>query len=263
MKLGVIGVGNMGAAIIKGYIAGGASPSDIWIYQRSADKKAAFAAETGVNPCDSVEELADACDAVMIAVKPAQVRDVMAQIKEKLADKLVISIAAGLTVEQLTEAGGVKVVRVMPNTPSQIGCGMSALCRSENVSDEEFAEVLRIFESVGKAAEVAEKLMDAVTGVSGSGPAYVYLFIEALADGGVLAGLPRAMAIEFAAQTVLGAAKMVLETGEHPGSLKDAVCSPGGTTIEAVRNLEAGGFRSTVMEAVIAAAEKSEEMKNN
>ena len=263
MKLGVIGVGNMGAAILRGYIAGGASPSDIWIYQRSADKKAAFAAETGVNPCDSIEELADACDAIMVAVKPAQVREVMAPVKEKLAGKLLISIAAGLTVEQLAEAGGDKVVRVMPNTPSQIGEGMSALCRSENVSDAEFAEVLKLFQSVGKAAEVPESLFDAVTGLSGSGPAYVYLFIEALADGGVLAGMPRPMALEFAAQTVLGAAKMVMETGEHPGALKDKVCSPGGTTIEAVRNLEAGGFRSTVMEAVIASAEKSEEMKNS
>lgn len=263
MKLGVIGVGNMGAAIIKGYIASGASPSDIYIYQRSADKKKAFADETGVNACDSVVELADACDSIMIAVKPAQVREVLAQISDRLSDKVLISIAAGITVDQLAEAGGVKIVRVMPNTPSQIGCGMSAVCRSKNVSDEEFADVINIFESIGRAAEVSESLMDAVTGVSGSGPAYVYLFIEAMADGGVLAGMPRPMAVEFAAQTVLGAAKMVLETGQHPGALKDAVCSPGGTTIEAIRNLEAGGFRSTVMEAVIASAEKSEEMTNN
>lgn len=263
MKLGVIGVGNMGAAIIRGYIAGGASPSDIWIYQRNEEKRSAFAAETGVNACSSASELADKCDAVLIAVKPAQVRDVTAQIKDKLADRLLISIAAGLTVDQLVEAGGHKVVRVMPNTPSQVGSGMSALCRNDQVSDTEFAEVMKIFESVGKAAEVQESLFDAVTGLSGSGPAYVYLFIEALADGGVLAGLPRPMAIEFAAQTVAGAAQMVLETGRHPGELKDAVCSPGGTTIEGVRNLEAGGFRSTVVEAVMAAAEKSEEMKNN
>lgn len=261
MKLGVIGFGNMGSAIVKGYIAAGADPADIFICGHHPERLAAFSSESGVTVCETPSELAEAADAVMIAVKPVNVRDVIDEIKSSLSEKLLISIAAGISLEQLEEAGGSKVVRVMPNTPSQVGAGVSAVCRNDKVSDEEFAEVLRIFESVGKAAEIKESLMDAVTGLSGSGPAYVYLFIEALADGAVLAGMKRDMALEFAAQTVAGAAQMVLETGRHPGELKDAVCSPGGTTIEAVRMLEAGGFRSTVMEAVIASAEKSADMK--
>ena len=153
-----------------------------------------------------------------------------------------------------------KIIRVMPNTPAMVGAGMSALCRNEYVTEEEFEFVMKIFSGIGSAEEVEESFMDAVTGVSGSGPAYVYLFIEALADGGVLAGLPRAKAVKFAAQTVLGSARMVLETGRHPGELKDAVCSPAGTTIEGVRALEAERFRHAVMSAVAASAEKSKNM---
>ena len=145
----------------------------------------------------------------------------------------------------------------MPNTPAQVGSGMSALTRNDRVSDQDFGAVSAVFEGIGRVQEVPEGLMDAVTGLSGSGPAFVYMFIEALADGGVLCGLTRTLALELAAQTVYGSARMVLETGMHPAALKDAVCSPGGTTIEGVRELEAGGFRSTVMEAVAAACEKS------
>ncbi len=261
MKLGVIGVGNMGTAIVKGYIAGGASPLNIYICEHNTEKCKVFAEETGVSVCQSPSQLAEICDAILIAVKPNHVRGVIADMKSQIADKVLMCIAAGMTVGQLEEAGGVKVVRIMPNTPAQVEGGMSALCRNALVSDQEFAEVLKIFQSVGRAVEVEESLIDAVTGLSGSGPAYVYLFIEALADGAVLAGMTRNMAYEFAAQTVYGAAKMVLETGRHPGDLKDAVCSPAGTTIEGVRVLEAGGFRSTVMEAVMAATEKSRDMK--
>ncbi len=280
MKLGVIGVGNMGAAIIKGYIAGGADAETICAAGHSSEKTAAFAKETGVTVCDTISELTELCGAVMIAVKPKDVKSVLAEMAPSLTpEKVIISIAAGLTIrdlEQMIEENSsglsqgegsvknaeneVKIVRVMPNTPSMVGEGMSALCRSVSVEESEFRFVMDVFRSIGRAEEIPENLMDAVTGVSGSGPAFVYLFIEALADGAVLAGLPRQKAISFAAQTVLGSAKMVLETGQHPGELKDAVCSPGGTTIEGVRSLEASGFRHAAMSAVIAAAEKSKKM---
>ena len=272
MRLGVIGVGNMGAAIIKGYLAGGADPKSVCVCGHNPERTAAFAKETGVTVCENIAALTQECGAVMIAVKPKDVKGVFAEMAAALtADKVIISIAAGLSITALSEmaAGAndtagtgrsLKIVRVMPNTPSMVGAGMSALCRSESVSDEEFEYVMNIFKSIGEAEEIAENLMDAVTGVSGSGPAFVYLFIEALADGAVLAGLPRAKATKFAAQTVLGSAKMVLETGQHPGELKDAVCSPAGTTIEGVRSLEAAGFRNAAMSAVIAAAEKSKKM---
>ena len=270
MKIGVIGVGNMGAAIIKGCIASGMKPENIFGTGRDPRRTAAFAEETGIQLCEDIGDLVTKCDAVMIAVKPKDVKSVLKQAAQYLTEKkVVISIAAGLSVEDLqrmAEEGcgprGVKtkIIRVMPNTPAMVGAGMSALCRNEYVTEEEFEFVMKIFSGIGSAEEVEESLMDAVTGVSGSGPAYVYLFIEALADGGVLAGLPRAKAVKFAAQTVLGSARMVLETGRHPGELKDAVCSPAGTTIEGVRALEAERFRHAVMSAVAASAEKSKNM---
>ena len=270
MKLGVIGVGNMGAAIIKGCIASGMKPENIFGTGRDPRRTAAFAEETRIQLCEDIGDLVTKCDAVMIAVKPKDVKSVLKQAAQYLTEKkVVISIAAGLSVEDLQrmaeEGSGprgvkTKIIRVMPNTPAMVGAGMSALCRNEYVTEEEFEFVMKIFSGIGSAEEVEESLMDAVTGVSGSGPAYVYLFIEALADGGVLAGLPRAKAVKFAAQTVLGSARMVLETGRHPGELKDAVCSPAGTTIEGVRALEAERFRHAVMSAVAASAEKSKNM---
>ncbi len=302
MKLGIIGIGNMGTAIINGYLTAGSAQKragSIFVVGHDSGKTKDFAAERGLVACGSIGELTAASDIILIAVKPKDVAGVMAEISPELTpEKMIVSIAAGLTIGRLqtmaaggaevagqaergsirrneagdadgTEAAGrvlpgnaekIKVIRVMPNTPAMVGCGMSALCRSESVTEEDFAFVLDIFRSIGEAEEVPESLMDAVTGVSGSGPAFVYLFIEALADGAVLAGLPRAKATKFAAQTVLGSAKMVLETGSHPGELKDAVCSPAGTTIEGVRALEQAGFRSAAMGAVIAAAEKSKSM---
>ena len=273
MKLGVVGLGNMGSAIIKGYIGAGARPEDIYAVGHRPDKTAAFAEETGINACENISQLAKSCQAVMIAVKPKDVNEVLGQLASSMTkDLLIISIAAGKSIEDL-KAGmkeavhhfdfcldDLKIIRVMPNTPAMVGEGMSALCRSACVTDSEFASVMDIFAGIGRASEVKESMMDAVTGVSGSGPAYVYMFIEALADGAVMNGMPRAQAYEFAAQTVLGSAKMVLETGQHPGELKDAVCSPSGTTIEAVAALEAGGLRSTVISAVSAACEKSRNM---
>lgn len=269
MKIGFIGTGNMGAALAKGYLA--ARPEErenVLAYDADAGKLAGFAAETGVRPCGSIGELAAASQAVVLAVKPGAVPAVLAALKEAAGEafaaggKTLMSIAAGVKVEALEGAfeGKAPVVRVMPNTPALVGEGMSVLCRNSYVSEAAFEQARQLFSSVGRVEEVEEKLMDAVTGLSGSGPAYVYIFIEALADGGVARGLPRDKAYLLAAQTVLGSAKMVLETGIHPGELKDRVCSPGGTTIEGVAALEERGFRSAAAAAVEASAEKSASM---
>ena len=263
MKLGVIGAGNMGTAIIKGYIASGADPKTIYVAGHNAERTAAFAGETGIGVCKNIRSLTEQCDIVMAAVKPKDMAAALAEAAPHLdGKKILVSIAAGLTLNNLKDmtAGYEKIVRVMPNTPAMVNEGMSALCRENGVSDEDFAEVMKIFRGIGTAEEIPEKLMDAVVGVSGSSPAFVYIFIEALADGAVLEGMPRAQAMRFAAQTVLGSAKMVLETGQHPGALKDAVCSPAGTTIEGVCALEEAGFRHAVIRAVEKAAEKSKNM---
>ena len=263
MKLGVIGAGNMGTAIIKGYIASGADPETIFVTGHNAARTAAFAEETGIGICEDIPSLVQQSDIVMAAVKPKDMAGVLAEAAPHLGEeKILVSIAAGLTLADLKGMtdGKKKIIRVMPNTPAMVNEGMSALCREGGVSDEDFAQVMKIFEGIGKAEEVPEKLMDAVVGVSGSSPAFVYMFIEALADGAVLEGMPRASAMRFAAQTVLGSAKMVLETGQHPGELKDAVCSPAGTTIEGVYALEESGFRHAVIRAVKSAAEKSKNM---
>lgn len=263
MKLGVIGAGNMGTAIIKGYIASGADPETIFVTGHNAARTAAFAEETGIGICEDIPSLVQQSDIVMAAVKPKDMAGVLAEAAPHLGEeKILVSIAAGLTLADLKDMtdGKKKIIRVMPNTPAMVNEGMSALCREGGASDEDFAQVMKIFEGIGKAEEVPEKLMDAVVGVSGSSPAFVYMFIEALADGAVLEGMPRASAMRFAAQTVLGSAKMVLETGQHPGELKDAVCSPAGTTIEGVYALEESGFRHAVIRAVKSAAEKSKTM---
>lgn len=262
MKLGIIGAGHMGSAIIKGYIAGGADPHNVTVCGHHPEKLRAMSEELGISVA-SVESLTAASDIVIIAVKPKDVADVLYDMEPAFtADKILVSIAAGRTISSLAASCSTarKIIRVMPNTPAAVGEGMTVLSRSELVTDADYELVKSVFEGIGLVQEMPEKLMDAVTGLSGSGPAYVYMMIEALADGGVYCGLKREQALEMAAQTVLGSARMVLESGEHPGELKDAVCSPGGTTIEGVRALEAGGFRNTVMEAVIAACEKSKEL---
>jgi len=261
MKLGCIGVGNMGGALIGGYLGENpAAAPDTYLFDTRPD--AAFPGKTVV--CASVREVAENSDILILAVKPNVVNAVLREARPHLkAGAILVSIAAGISLSSIESAlaghtgGPVKAIRVMPNTPALAGAGMSALSRSRAITDEEFAQVKAIFDAVGRSEEVSEGLMDAVTGVSGSGPAYVYLFIEALADGAVCAGMPRDKAYLFAAQTVLGSARMVLETGLHPGALKDMVCSPGGTTIDAVRTLEDSGFRGAVIRAVMAAAEKS------
>ena len=200
---------------------------------------------------------------LILAVKPHQVAGVLEEIRGSFTKKhLLISIAAGVTLAKL-EAGlgaGARAIRVMPNTPALVGASASAFASGKSALPEDAALVQKLLSIVGLAFAVAEPLLDAVTGLSGSGPAYAYLFIEALSDGGVAAGLPREMATQLAAQTVLGAAKMVLETGQHPGQLKDMVTSPGGTTIDGLHELEKGKFRGTVMSAVRAASDKARKL---
>jgi pyrroline-5-carboxylate reductase len=199
---------------------------------------------------------------LILAVKPNILEKVVKEAGEALCGKAVISIAAGWTSKMLQDLmPACRILRVMPNTPALVGEGMTAMSKAHTLTAEESLLAERIFSSFGRAVWVEEYMMEAVIGVSGSGPAYAFMFIEAMADGGVLKGLPRKTAQEIAAQTLLGAAKMVLESGMHPAELKDMVCSPGGTTIEAVRRLEEKGMRSAVMEAVAASADKAESMK--
>lgn len=269
MKLGIIGAGNMGSAIVRGYIAAGAAPEDIIILGHHAERLEAMKNELGISLAGDYAAVAAASDAVMIAVKPKDMAEVLAGLSADLREShVIVSIAAGKTIKNISDmmdGSGIpadkrKIVRVMPNTPALVGEAMSSLCRNSAVTDEEFADVMNIFASIGRASEIKENLMDAAGAVAGSSPAYVYMIIEAMADGAVLEGMPRAQAYEFAAQSVLGAARMVLETGEHPGVLKDAVCSPGGTTIEAVSVLERGGLRSMLIDAIRAASDKSKNM---
>ncbi|MCH4178784.1 MAG: pyrroline-5-carboxylate reductase [Megasphaera sp.] len=260
-SIGICGAGNMGQAIIKGLVTAQViAPKDIYVYNIHRAKAQQVADTTGITVVDSAEGLAEKSQALIMAVKPNVMPISLQEIAAHISsDTVVISIAAGLTINTLASMlpAGTKIIRSMPNTPAMVGEGMASLTANDLVTEEEKAAAQAVFESFGKAVYVDERLIDAVCGLSGSGPAYVYMFIEALADGAVLEGLPRQMAYTFAAQTVLGAAKMVLETGEHPGKLKDDVCSPGGTTIEAVEALEKGGFRAAAAAAVIASAEKN------
>jgi pyrroline-5-carboxylate reductase len=263
MKLGVIGAGNMGMAIINGYIKSGAVAADILVYddyKKGIDKEI-----SGIAECASIEELVEGADIVLLAVKPNVIDEVLEQVEKKYTGKAVIvSIVAGITISYMEGKLGKtsKIVRMMPNTPSLVNEGMSVACRNANVTKEEFEDILAVFRGIGLAEEVPEYMMDVVTGLSGSGPAFVYIFIEALADGAVMNGLPRDKAYRFAAQTVLGSARMVLETGIHPGQLKDMVASPGGTTIAGIKSLEENGFRNAVMAAVTSATIKSKELGN-
>jgi len=264
MKVGFIGLGNMATAMIGGMIQKGiVAPSDIYGADKfeASVKKAAdnFGIHAGTDNLTVVSQ----ADVLFLAVKPQIYPVVIEEIKDKIKDEtILISIAPGKTMDWLEGLFGksLKLVRCMPNTPALVGEGCTGVCRREAVTPQEMETVLTLLESFGKAIEVPEHLMDTVVGVSGSSPAYVFMFIEAMADAAVADGMPRAQAYEFAAQAVYGSAKMVLETGKHPGELKDMVCSPGGTTIEAVRVLEEKGFRSAVFEAQKACVEKSKNM---
>ena len=262
MKLGFIGCGNMAGAIIRGIIASGAvSPEEIIGADLSAAAREKIQAESGIAVTDDNNEVVKSAQTIFLTVKPQYLEDVIFGIRETAkSGQLFVSIAAGRSVSWIEERFRdypVRLVRLMPNTPALVGAGMTAACSNSRVTEQEMDEVCRLCSAFGEVEQVGENLFDVVTAVSGSSPAYVFMFIEAMADAAVQGGMPRAMAYKFASQAVLGSAKMVLETGKHPGELKDMVTSPAGTTIEAVRVLEEKGFRSAVFECVKACAEKS------
>ncbi|MGA2436321.1 MAG: pyrroline-5-carboxylate reductase [Bryobacteraceae bacterium] len=264
LTIGFLGAGKMATALAQGFVkAGFVTGRQIIASDPSDTARAAFAKAVGAKTTASNPEAVKFAQVLILAVKPDQAGGVLAGIRDHFTQKhLLVSIAAGVPLAKL-EAGlgaGARLIRVMPNTPALVGASASAFApgKSALAGDGELAQ--RLLSSVGVAFQVKESLLDAVTGLSGSGPAYVYLFIEGLSDGGVAAGLPREVATKLAAQTVLGAAKMVLETGQHPGALKDMVASPGGTTIEGIHELEKGKLRGTLMSAVRAATEKSKKL---
>ncbi|QHM70091.1 pyrroline-5-carboxylate reductase [Mixta intestinalis] len=266
-KIGFIGCGNMSKAIIGGLVASDQiNAAQIWVYDHKSETNQAMAQQYGINAAQSAEEVAREADILFGAVKPNVILKVLKDVASVLnKETLVVSIAAGVTLDALAMALGHdrKIVRVMPNTPALVNEGMTSVTPNALVTPEETEEVLSVFNSFGKAAVVPEYLIHAVVGVSGSAPAYVFMFIEAMADAAVLGGMPRAQAYQFAAQAVKGAAQMVLETGKHPGELKDMVCSPGGTTIEAVKVLEEKGFRSAIIAAMEQCMNRSEALSKN
>lgn len=261
-KIGWIGCGNMGGAILHGALESGViSKDDAIVYdikEEMMDKAKGWGAALGESDAD----VCGKCDIVLLAVKPQQAKEALAQCGEALDGKALISIVAGVTVERLRGmiSGNARILRVMPNTPAMVFEGAFALCADNDLASEEMAAAEELFRSIGVVEKVPETLIDAVCGLSGGGPAYVAMFIEAMADGGVKQGLPRATAYRLAAQTCLGTAKMILDMDIHPGQLKDMVTSPGGTTIEGCEALEKGGMRGAVMECINVATEKSKRL---
>lgn len=263
-QIGFIGCGNMGMAMIGGMINKNIVSSNQIICSDLNTANLKNASEKyGLTTTTDNNKVAKNADILILSIKPDLYSSIINEIKEVIKhDAIIVTIAAGKSIESTENAFNkkVKVVRVMPNTPALVGEGMSALCPNEMVTEKDLEDVLNIFNSFGQTEIVSEKLMDVVTSVSGSSPAYVYMIIEAMADAAVLDGMPRNQAYKFAAQAVLGSAKMVLETGIHPGELKDMVCSPGGTTIEAVATLEEKGLRTAIISAMQRCTQKSVEL---
>ncbi len=262
-RIGLVGGGNMGSALLKGLIASGtAAAGDIQVAELDRERAQVLRQELGVTVVDSGEKL-EKLDVLILAVKPADIPHAVLDAAPALAPaSLVITLAAGVRIETVAEnlPPMQPVVRAMPNTPALIGQGATALAAGPEAGPEHLEMARRVFAAVGRVVTVPEKLMDAVTGLSGSGPAYVFLFIESLADAGVAQGLDRSTALELAAQTVAGASALLLEKGEHPARLKDMVTSPGGTTIAGLHALERGGFKGLVMDAVAAATRRGREL---
>ena len=263
--IGMIGTGNMGSAILRGIVdASYVKASQIIAFDASSRRMNELEEDIpGIQLARDFLEVAEKADLIILAVKPIYVKDVIGEIHSALNGKAVLSIAAGWTVNMLENAlygTSATYLRVMPNTPALVGEGMTALCDNTTFSKEDFNYAKGIFDSIGKTKVLPERLFDGVVAVSGSSPAYVYMMIEAMADAAVKEGIPRVYAYEMAAQSVLGSALMVLSSGTHPAALKDAVCSPGGTTIEAVEELERKGFRAAIMDAMDACARKSREL---
>ncbi|MFK7851247.1 MAG: pyrroline-5-carboxylate reductase [Akkermansiaceae bacterium] len=267
MKLGVIGCGKMATALVKGAISSGVVDArDVVGVARSKLSCERFSEQTGARASVKISDAVEASEVIIVATKPHDLATALEHSNlSSYPDKLLISVVAGVTVEKISHlvSNNCRVARAMPNTPSLIGKGATGFCMGQHATDADRSMVESILRAVGLAVEVPERLIDAVTGVSGSGPAYIYLVIEAMADGGVRAGLPREDAINLAAQTVSGAAEMVLETGMHPAILKDMVASPGGTTIAGLAALEEHKVRSAFIGAVEAAANRARELGGN
>jgi pyrroline-5-carboxylate reductase len=265
LRIGFLGAGRMATALARGWLnASLVRASDLRASDPVPAARQAFTAQTGCPAGSDNAAVVEASDVVVLAVKPQSMSGLVAEVRPLLRSPLVVSIAAGISLNQLQAGLGeaCRLIRIMPNTPCLVGASASGYSPSSAATADDVALVDRLMNAVGKAFRVPENLLDAVTGLSGSGPAYVYVIIEALADGGVRAGLPRDVAQALAAQTVLGAAKMVLETGSHPAALKDMVASPGGTTIAGLHALERGGLRATLIDAVEAASRRATELGN-
>lgn len=262
--LGFVGCGNMAQAMLQGILEKGIYPKEeIIVSRRSADELEKIRDKFGIRITSDNREVAGCADVLVLAIKPYQFKEVIPEIADQVSrETLIISVAAGQTMEDIEKLFGreIKLVRTMPNTPALVMAGATGMCFNRNVTKEDKKRARELFESFGVAVVVDEKMINTVVGVSGSSPAYVFMFIEAMADAAVADGMPRAQAYELAAQSVMGSAKMVLETGKHPGELKDMVCSPGGTTIEAVRVMEKMGLRSAVMEGQMACVRKANEL---
>ena len=258
MKIGFIGCGNMGGALARAISK--VLETEVYIYDHNTEKSASFAKEISAQISDSIS-IAKECDFIFLGVKPNVLPTVIEQIKDSLGTGVLVSMAAGISLGKIKVlVGDYPTVRIMPNTPVAVGCGMISWCKNESVNEEQSSDFEKIMSKAGRLLYIEEKLIDAATAVAGCGPAFVYMFAEALADGGALCGLPRDKAITLAAETLKGAAEMLLKTGKHPGQLKDDVCSPGGSTIEGVRALENGAFRADTISAVTAAFEKTKKL---
>lgn len=262
-KVGFIGGGQMAEALIGGMLSAKlCGPDRIRTADQAVGRRDYLKSQFGIHVSESNRDIAAWGDCIVLAVKPHVIGEVLKDIAGELTEALVVSIIAGVPISRITDSCGqqTRIIRAMPNTPALVREGMTVLAVGHGVGVQDVADVRQIFEGVGKVVPVEERFMDAVTGLSGSGPAYVFLAIEALIDGGVKMGLPRDIAKVLATQTVLGAARMVMETGQHPASLKDRVTSPGGTTMAGLHRLEQGGLRATLIDAVEAATKRSEEL---
>lgn len=266
-NIGIIGAGNMGSAIITGIVRKKLiDPKGILVYDVDKAKVSRLSEELGISIALSIAEVAECCGIIILSVKPQHLDAVFEELKNLLNEnQLIISIAAGVSLDQLKKATGNKctVIRTMPNIAALVAEGITSICRDRSVAPQCFEAAESIFSTLGRVEYIEESQIHGATAIAGSSPALAFQFIEALADGGVMTGLPRHQSLTMAAQALLGAARLMLETGKHPGELKDMVCSPGGTTIEAVASLECNGFRGAVINAVKVCAEKSEQLGRN
>ncbi len=266
VRVAVLGTGKMGGILLQAFLKNNlVAPDQLFATVHHPERAQALSVQFGMEVSTDNLAAASQADIILLGVKPTQVPDVLEQIRPALASgKLILSIAASVKTRAIEDAAGTEigVIRAMPNTPSMLAAGVSALCRGRFATDEQMAIAQRIFQTVGRTVVVDEKHMDAVTGLSGSGPAFIYIIIEALAEAGVNVGLPRDVATMLAAQTTFGSAKMVLETGYHPALLKDAVTTPAGCTVDGILELEEGGLRVTLIKAVKRATMRAKELAN-